>query len=103
MTSRPGDRRAGTGAIPRLAVGSLFLVAASFLAAEPLSSERTKGQQPEPVPAGRDARVSTPAPQQGKSESLARPPGQTRPSPEQANPALVNPCRASPQPKWCGE
>jgi hypothetical protein len=103
MTSRPVDRRTGTCAVPRLGLGSLFLLAASVLAVEPQSSERTKGQQAEPVSAGRDARVSTPAPQQGKSESLARPPGQTRPSPEQANPALVNPCRASPQPKWCGE
>jgi hypothetical protein len=38
-----------------------------------------------------------------RTESLAKPPGGTRPNPEEANPALLNPCHGSPQPKWCGE
>ena len=38
-----------------------------------------------------------------KSESAAKPPSGTRPNPEQANPALLNPCHGTPQPKWCGE
>lgn len=39
-----------------------------------------------------------------RTEGLAKPPGGgTRPNPEEANPALLNPCHGSPQPKWCGE
>jgi hypothetical protein len=38
-----------------------------------------------------------------RTEGLAKPPDGTRPNPEAANPALLNPCHGSPQPKWCGE
>jgi hypothetical protein len=38
----------------------------------------------------------------GKSESLS-PKGANSDEPEKSRPALVNPCRGNPQPKWCEE
>ncbi|MGY6215107.1 hypothetical protein ACW73L_08100 [Methylolobus aquaticus] len=74
------------------------------LVAAPVLGAREEGATP-----ATDSRAAAPievpkaSAKPERTESLAKPPGGTRPDPEQANPGLLNPCHGSPQPKWCGE
>lgn len=86
----------------------LILVMSSMMPltaeAAPTADSTTTGLQPGSPTNGRsndpDGGVPPPPPQ--REEGL-RPPGATGTEPVKSRPALVNPCRANPQPKWCDE
>jgi len=102
MTASPGPRMVRIAFVPSMLLGLLLplLVAPSLAARE--DAVTGVAPPPESGAAAPSEREKEAAPGE-RTESLAKPPGDTRPNPEQANPALLNPCHGSPQPKWCGE
>lgn len=99
MTTRPVRHR------PRaVAVASSLLGLLLALPALAVRDDAHKGaSKPPEAAAAASIEAPKPAPKPERTESLRKPSGETRPNPEQTNPALLNPCHGSPQPKWCGE
>ncbi|MFO1418642.1 MAG: hypothetical protein U1E83_08225 [Methylotetracoccus sp.] len=88
--------------------GTLILVMSSMLplaaeaasTADPATTNLKPGSSTDGRPTDPDGGVPVPPPQ--REEGL-RPAEPTGTEPAKARPALVNPCRANPQPKWCDE
>lgn len=97
-TYRAPCRRAMTRAL-----GGLLLPLLAVTALAGGNDTITSGAPAPKSVTAEQARHRATEPARERGESLPKPADGTRPNPEQANPALVNPCHGNPQPKWCGE
>jgi hypothetical protein len=85
-----------------LLVTSIVLAPAAFAAAP----ENGNASHPDPEATSAEDDGSTLQQrlrQPSKTEGLQRPNAAEKRNLEDAQPALVNPCRTSPAPSWCGE
>jgi hypothetical protein len=100
-TALPGPRLARPAFFLSVLLGLVLplLTPASLAAGE----DAVKGAVPPPKSGAATSAPKKDAAPGARTEGLAKPSGDTRPNPDQANPALLNPCDGNPQPKWCGE
>jgi hypothetical protein len=81
-----------------------ILLAPAAVAAAPPENGQAKSADQEAASAEDDGgTLQQQLRQPGKTEGLQKPATAARRNLEEAQPALVNPCRTSPAPSWCGD
>lgn len=77
---------------------SLLTASSLALGAEKIEEQNVEASPPRTA---EPAAAENQAPR--KTEGLMKPPGKDNLNPEESQPALLNPCRSTPAPRWCDE